>query len=53
MGELYRNPNTNLITTGTSTSGEFIIYNNGNGGTNIFINEDQELQPVQYVISED
>ena len=53
MGELYRDPNTNLITTGTSTSGEFIIYNNGNGGTNIFINEDQELQPVQYVISED
>ncbi len=50
MGELYRNPSTSSLR--ASTSGELIFYNGGNGETNIFFNNDPELQDVQYVISE-
>jgi len=49
MGELYHNSSSSLR---ASTSGELIFYNNGNGQS-IFVNNDQELQSVQYVISED
>ena len=51
MGELYRNPNTGSFT--TSTSGELILYNNETGGTNIFLNNDPELQSEQYIISKE
>ena len=50
MGELYRNPSSSLR---ASTSGELIFYNNGSGSVNLFYNDDPELQPVQYIISED
>ena len=50
MGELYRNPSSSLR---ASTSGELIFYNNESGGVNLFLNNDPELQPVQYIISED
>ena len=50
MGELYRNPSTSSLR--ASTSGELIFYNGGNGRTDIFLNNDPELQDVQYVISE-
>ena len=50
MGELYRNPSTSSLR--ASTSGELIFYNGGDGRTNIFFNNDVELQDVQYVISE-
>ena len=49
MGELYQNSSSSLR---ASTSGELIFYNNGNGQS-LFVNYDQELQSVQYVISED
>ena len=50
MGELYRNPSSSLR---ASTSGELIFYNNGSGGLNLYLNDEPDLQPVQYIISED
>tara|TARA_Y100001972_G_scaffold81870_1_gene99569 strand:+ start:378 stop:944 length:567 start_codon:yes stop_codon:yes gene_type:complete len=48
MGELYQN----LPTSTLSTSSEFIIYNNGTGQS-VFVNNEPELQSVQYIISQE
>ena len=48
MGELYQNRSTSSLT----TSGEFIIYNNGTGQS-VFLNNDPELQSDKYIISKE
>lgn len=48
MGQLFQNRSTSTL----STSGEFIIYNNGTGQS-VFVNNDPELQSEQYIISKE
>ena len=53
MGELYKPRSTSLgLRTIGGQNGELIFYNNGSERT-VFVNNDPELQSVQYIISQE